>query len=152
MKRIVIITAMLGLIVSGQSMASQCSVVTTAMSFGGYDPLSPLPTATTSTISVTCQTPDRFPQLVTLQLSPGNSGTPAQRFLSGVGGGTLLYNIYLDAGMGQVLGDGSAGSVTPSNQLSRSTPWTLTLYGRIPPLQNVPAGLYSDSLTATIFW
>lgn len=155
MKRIVTIAALLvllGLVAPDQGRASQCSVATAAMSFGGYDPLSPVATATTSTIAITCQTPERFPQLVTLQLSSGNSGTPAQRYLSGTGGSTLLYNIYLDAGMAQVLGDGSAGSTTPTRQVTRSTPWTLTIYGRIPPLQNIPAGLYSDALTATILW
>jgi len=156
-KRIVTITAMLvmlGLSVPGHSRASQSNVTTNAINFGGYDPLSLQPTATSSTISITGQAPDRFLQPVTLRLSPRNSETPAQRFPAGVDGGTLRYNLYLAAGMAQVLADGSAGLVTPSQQLSRPTPWTLNLCGRIPPLQNIPASLYSNAnaLTVTIPW
>jgi len=147
-----VLVLLLLLIATGDLAASQCSVATTPLSFGGYDPLSSTATATTASIAITCQTPERFPQQVTLQLSAGASGTPAQRTMTSVGGNVLLYNIYLDAGMAQVLGDGTAGSTTPSRQVSRNTPWNLTLYGRIPPLQNLPAGAYSDTLTATILW
>jgi spore coat protein U-like protein len=132
--------------------AAQCNVVTTPLSFGGYDPLNPAATTSTATININCQTADKNPQIVTLQLSAGASGTPAQRTLNRIGGGTLLYNIYLNAGQGQVLGDGSAGSAAPTRSVSRNLPWSMTIYGNIPGRQNVPVGVYSDTLTATILW
>lgn len=136
----------------GSAVAAQCNVVTAPLNFGGYDPLAPTATTTTTTINITCHTPDRNPQAVILQLSAGSSGTPAGRTLTRVGGGTLNYNLYLNAGLGQVLGDGTAGSTAPSASVSRNAPWNLTVYGQIPARQNVPAGAYSDTLTATILW
>jgi len=133
--------------------ATQCSVTTTPLSFGNYDPFSSVPLSTSSSISITCQTPDKKPQIVTLMLSAGSSGSPSQRMLVNPSGtGSLLYNIFTSPSGGQILGDGTASSASLNREVSRSTPWQVSLYGVILPLQNVPPGAYSDSLTATILW
>jgi spore coat protein U-like protein len=50
-----------------------------------------------------------------------------------------------------VWGDGSAGTSTvPLRKVNRNRPATTTIYGRIPPGQNVSVGAYSDSVTVTI--
>jgi spore coat protein U-like protein len=129
--------------------AAQCNVVTSAMSFGAYDPLAATPADTTTTIGISCRT--KKPQIVTIQVSGGNSGTPAMRNLLN-GGSVLVYNLFSNPGRSQVIGDGTGGSTTLTRTVDRNNPWDLTLYGRIPALQVIPAGLYSDSLVATILW
>lgn len=59
----------------------------------------------------------------------------------------VRYGLYHDAGRslpwGQSAGDTLAGSGTGALD-------TRTVYGRVPSGQNVPAGIYSDTITATI--
>jgi spore coat protein U-like protein len=66
------------------------------------------------------------------------------------GSDRLAYNFYADPGGAAVWGDGSGGTVTMSARVMKNTPWTVTLYGRVPPGQDVSAGSYSDMLTITI--
>jgi spore coat protein U-like protein len=50
-----------------------------------------------------------------------------------------------------VWGDGSAGTSTVLlRKVNRNRPVTTTIYGRIPPGQNVSVGTYSDAVTVTI--
>jgi len=137
------------LIVPASGYAAQCNVVTSAMSFGAYDPLSATPADTTTTVSISCN--PKKPQIVTIQISGGNSGTPAMRNLLN-GSSVLVYNLFSNPGRSQVIGDGTGGSTTLTRSVDRTSPWNVTLYGRIPALQVIPAGLYSDSLVATILW
>jgi spore coat protein U-like protein len=59
----------------------------------------------------------------------------------------------MDAGCSAVWGDGSAGTQRYFNaDPPNNTNIVLTIYGRIPPLQDVSAGAYSDTITATINW
>ena len=62
------------------------------------------------------------------------------------GSATLNYQLYSDAARTTVWGDDTYG-----NSVSTSgTDVDLSVYGRIPGQQNVPAGSYSDVLTITI--
>lgn len=139
---------------AGSALAAQCNVTATPISFGLYDPLATVPTDTTGTINVTCRTPPRRPpQVVTIQLTAGNSGNFAQRSMtSATGGASLLYNLFTDPSMATAFGDGTGGSATLTSTVDRATPWTVTIYGRMPALQPVPPSTYSDMLTVTILW
>lgn len=143
--------AILFLLIPVAGFTTQCNVTTSAMSFGGYDPLATVPSDTTTTISISCQTPPKKQQIVTLQVSAGNSGSPAMRSLTS-GAASLLYNLYSNPGRSQVIGDGTGGSSTLTRTVDRTNPWDVTLYGRIPALQVVPPGSYNDSLVVTILW
>jgi spore coat protein U-like protein len=63
----------------------------------------------------------------------------------------LDYNLFRDNGRTSIWGDGTGGS---SSQfilfLIANTPRILTVYGRIPPGQDVSVGQYSDVLTVTV--
>lgn len=139
---------------AGTSLATQCDITVTPVNFGFYDPLSPVPLDTTGTINVTCQTPAQLPQTVALQLTAGSSGSFAQRSMTPASGGPyrLYYNLYSAPSMSTVIGDGSGGSSTLTNTVHRTAPWNITLYGRMPQQQQVPAGVFTDTLTATILW
>ena len=68
------------------------------------------------------------------------------------GSNTLNYNLYRDAARTTIWGDGSGG--TSFFQVSvlplLPTSGTVTVYGRIPALQDAHTGSYSDSIVATI--
>lgn len=143
--------AILILTANGHVQAAQCNITSVPLNFGAYDPMSAVPLSATGSFNISCK-PNKKTFNISLQLTPGNSGSYSPRSMASAGGGSLLYNIYANASHTAVFGDGSGGSVTMSQSVTRQTPWTATFYGRIPALQNVTPGLYSDLLTATILW
>ena len=137
---------------TGIAQAGQCNITTTPLNFGVYDPLAATTLQSNGSLAISCRL--KAANTVTVTLTSGTSGSYAQRSMSAttVPAGTLLYNIYLDSGLTTVLGDGSGGSGSLSQVVDKTTPWNLTIYGAIPPLQNIPAGSYLDTITATILW
>ena len=148
-----LVTALLLVFIAETGYAFQCSVTTTPVNFGFYDPLSSSDCNSTGGITVTCNAPAQNPAVpVTLSLSAGSSGSFAMRRMASVSGGNLNYNLYSDAAKTTIMGDGSGGSVILSNVISKLAAWNVTIYGRIQAGQNVVPGVYSDSITATIVW
>ena len=134
--------------------AQSCTVSATAAAFGPYSPASPLPTDTTASIQLSCQS--ATPRLVTYQvaLSPGTSGTYAGRSLRS-GSGALGYQIYGNLPRTAVWGDGTGGTVTVGGSvLAAAVPVVQgqTAYARIPPRQNVPPGAYADTVVVSVTW
>jgi spore coat protein U-like protein len=162
MKTLVTLSAVLLMLLgplpaAAQSAPGRCDVTASGLNFGGYDVFALSPTDTTGTISVTCTVPPghpQGPQTVTISLSPGGSGSFIQRRMQLLGGDTyqLNYNLYTNPGASSIWGDGSGGSQTLTNMVDRDNPWHATIFGRIPPGQNVRIGQYSDSITVTIEW
>jgi spore coat protein U-like protein len=136
--------------------ASSCNFTSTpGMAFGAYDDSSATPDDTTTSVVVQCfRIGGPADVTVTLQLGPSaTSGSIAPRRMA-FGANRLDYNLYRDSGRSQVWGQttgSDTGSITITgipNLGNRSG--TLVIYGRIPALQNVPAGAYSDSLQMTV--
>jgi spore coat protein U-like protein len=87
-----------------------------------------------------------------ISISTGGSGTYGTRRMSGPGS-LLAYNLFLDATHQTVWGDGSGGSQPLiHNNIVIYVNYTATIYGRIPPLQSVGLGTYSDSPVVTVEW
>lgn len=133
----------------------QCTIRSTPVTFGNYDVFSQGPSDTTATLTIACSAPV-VKATVTLSASSA-SGTFNPRRMRREGGKDFLdYNLYSDPARTTILGDGSGG--TTLIRLRRPTgppqPWseTVMIYGRIPGGQDVPAGTYIDTLTATIDW
>ena len=127
-----------------------CNVSVGPLSFGPYDPLSPAGATTSGVISVSCnQTP---PPVVTIQIGPSavSGGFFPRRMQRAGGSETLDYNLYVDAGLGAVWGDGTAGTATQSSRVTQNKAWNVTIYGSMPGLQDVPPGDYTDSIGITI--
>lgn len=131
--------------------AAQCNITATPLNFGAYDPLSSVPLNSTGSFNISCN-PNKQTFNIVLQLTAGNSGSYALRSMTSGSGSTLNYNIFANASQTAVLGDGSGGSVSLTQTVTRQAPWTVTFYGQVPALQNVIPGLYTDILTATILW
>jgi spore coat protein U-like protein len=82
-------------------------------------------------------------------LSTGSSGTFAPRALRN-GTDQLAYNLFRDAALTSVWGDGTGGtSVFFKTNPHPIKPVVLTIYGRIPSLQDVGAGSYADTIIVT---
>lgn len=146
------VVAVLGL--AGPGHAFKCNVNVTGVNFGGYDVFSATPRDATGRINIDCNIPPQNPHAplaVTVTISPGNSGSFAQRQLQGPGT-PLSYNLYTTPSFSTVWGDGSSGSHFPTTFITRDTPWTGIVYGRIPARQNVQPGLYGDLLIVTVEW
>ena len=137
--------------------AVSCNVSAPGVAFGGYDPYSTSALLGTGTITFTCSLssgdgPTDINYLISL--STGRSNTYVQRQMQG-SSDLLGYNLYTAATLGSVWGNGTGGSSTVSGSL-KLTPGQPTkqaqntVYGRIPALQDVGVGSYSDNITVTV--
>jgi spore coat protein U-like protein len=155
-------TALLGIaIVFGVAPLAQavvvfsCTVSTTPISFGTYNPLSAGGDASTGSWSVICTATGSGSATVTgtLSLSTGRSGSYASRYML-AGTNKLMYNVYLDPGYTVVLGNGTGGSVAPTETgtVTAGQQYQVngTMYGLIPAAQNAAPGAYSDTLVVTV--
>jgi spore coat protein U-like protein len=132
-----------------------CTVSASAIAFGNYNPLSSTGDSAVGSWSVICNAIGSGSATVagTLTLSTGSSGTYAARTMKS-GTHALQYNIYLTPSHAQIMGDGSAGTFAPSDSgtVTAGQVYQVTgsLYGFMPPSQDVPAGSYSDSIVVTV--
>lgn len=150
---------------SHMAMAERCSVQVTALPFATYTTLQPTSKTVSSPINIQCTTNPAdekkgvFAQLG-LSLGQNANGSVLQRSMSN-GQDRLYYNVYKDAGFQTIFGDGngqgSTFSVCLDSQVCGNSPTnttqpdlTLTMYGAIPPKQDVTPGSYTDSLLLTI--
>lgn len=125
------------------------------IAFGSYDILSPTPTDSLTNIVVTCDR-DGGQANVTVVVGLGTGGgssVTARRLTLAGGGDSLGYGLFSDSGRSSVWGDSSgidtvARALAVPNKSSASV--TFTVYGRIPALQDVAAGLYTDSVQVTL--
>lgn len=127
-----------------------CNVSTTSVNFGSYDVFSASPLDATGSITVTCNQRTR----VTIAIGPSpNSGGFDPRMMKLTTGSDLFeYNLYVDSNRTQIWGDGSGNTYTNSRRVRRNRPWVNIVYSRIPPLQDVSAGIYNETLTVAITW
>jgi spore coat protein U-like protein len=130
------------------TVARNCLISATNLAFGNYDPVeahATNPLDGTSTISVAC-TRGSSNVWVGLNLGANASGSTRQMISSG---NYLQYELYVDNTYTPVWGStqvaGNTWPVFPSR-----APVTRTVYGRIPGGQDVPAGSYADTITATV--
>jgi spore coat protein U-like protein len=125
-----------------------CTINTTPVAFGAYNVFSASAADGTGQITYRC-TPPR-PPLVRIELGKGGSSTfnPRQMRQSSE---ILNYNLYLDSTRSTIWGDGTGGTqvYTQANPLPNQN-ISVNVFGRIPPGQDVSAGTYTNTVTATI--
>ena len=131
-----------------------CTISVIGMEFGSYDGNNPAPLDGYSSTTINCRPLPGEGQIreAIITISKGSSPQFIPRQMMGPGG-TLDYNLYMDATRQTVWGDGSGGTeflFVNNPQPNRDI--TFTIYGRVDPLQAVSAGRYQDSLTVTIFF
>ena len=137
--------------------AADCTITTTGVAFGVYDPTLASPTDSVGDVTVRCSYVSGGATRInyTVALSAGGSGDPALRQLR-AGPAVLNYNLFDDATRTRVWGNGTGGSALVSGALVVNPGAFSTrtvshpIYGRIPPLQAVDAGQYSDTVLVTL--
>ena len=133
------------LLLAGDARADECSISSTSVNFGSYNVFSSSPTDSTGSVTFRCNgnTPSLW-----ISLSRGNSSSFSSRTLAR-GSEVLLYNLYLDAARTSVWGDGTSGTSAPVGPQGNTT---LNVFGRVPPLQDVSAGTFSDTVMVTFYF
>jgi spore coat protein U-like protein len=127
------------------SVVANCRLTVPSLAFGIYDPLvanAAQPSDVAAIVTVTCTRNTG----ASLSFDTGLHG--AQRSMSGHGAEGLHYDIYRDSAHLQIWGQGSDAIHLTSKGTNQ--PQQLTVFGRIPPRQEVEPGAYSDVLTAAV--
>ncbi|MEW6186547.1 MAG: spore coat U domain-containing protein [Thermodesulfobacteriota bacterium] len=129
---------------------ADCNFITvTDVNFGVYDTLVGTNNDSTGSLRVSCTTFD----IITTSIgpSPNSGGFNPRSMLNTATGELLNYNLYTTSARTTIWGDGSAGTSRLVNIIwSGGSSFTRTIYGRIPPGQDVGIGLYGDLLVITI--
>ena len=123
-----------------------CTISASGINFGTYSVFSATPDDAMGTVTVDCTNADNN---VSVTFSAGASGTFAARTMK-KGAEALSYNIFAEASRTTVVGDGTSGSVYFFSAHPGNPPQTITLYGRIPALQDVSIGSYTDTVLASV--
>lgn len=127
---------------------TNCRVIVPPLSFGAYDPLAAnalQPADASVDLTVSCTRNTSASVSFDFGLHPAN-GTG--RGMNGPSADVLQYQIYRDAARSQIWAQGSDSYRILTHGVS--SPDQLTVFGRIPPRQEVEPGAYTDVLTATV--
>lgn len=138
--------------------AATCSVSTSGIAFGAYNPIQAVPVDSAGSMIVSCTKGalDALPMTVnyTVDLSRGNSSSYASREMTS-SSRKLYYDLYRDALRIAVWGDSSGGTVNVPGMLQLQAPLgtasgSHAIYGRIFGSQNAVPGAYADSIVVTV--
>jgi len=132
-----------------------CSVTSSGVAFGVYNPTSPSPLTGTGQVAVTCTD---YLVSVQVDLDDGGAGGFANRYMNS-GAEKMFYNLYTDSGYTTIFGDGTGGT----SDVTCLTGWvsggcsgifsltaTQRIYAQVPAGQNIAVGSYSDTIRVTI--
>lgn len=125
---------------------SNCVIATSNLAFGQYDPLAQNATqelSASANVTMLCTRSTS----AALSLDSGRNPIGASRNLAGTSQ-HVSYQLFRDAGRTQEWGGGVSGIQFISEGVRK--PQQVTLYGRIPPGQEVVSGMYTDVVTATV--
>jgi len=129
------------------SVSANCTVTTSAMSFGSVDSLSGAAVDGTGGLTVTCTNGTAW--TAAAGVGSGSGAAFSGRQMSS-GSNLLGYNLFTDSGRATVWGDGSASTATIGNTGTGSAQ-AVTVYGRIAAGQtSVQPGSYSDTVAVTV--
>lgn len=121
--------------------AATCTVSASGIAFGGYDPFVNQDVDSVANVSVNCDATTSY----SIALSTGTGSYDSRVMTSGIH--QLLYNLYIDATLTTVWGDGTGHSAMVSDTQAVANH---TVYGRIPARQDAYVGTYSDTIVITL--
>ena len=129
------------------TVANGCTITTTPLAFGAYDPV--VANATTGLsgtggVVITCTKS----AITHIGLGLGSNALASVRRMV-LGTDFLNYELYQDAAHGTVWGTVGAAMLSPVAAPSKAAR-TFSVYGLVPPAQDVAAGSYTDSVVATV--
>lgn len=129
------------------SVANGCTIATTPLAFGAYDPIVTnltAPLAGTGGVVITCT--KNAVTHIGLGLGANASGSVRRMIL---GTEFLTYELYLEAAHTTIWGTVGAAMLAPPAAPSKAAR-TFSVYGLVPGAQDVAAGTYTDSVIATV--
>lgn len=133
------------------TVSNNCTITTSAVAFGAYDPIvanASTPRDAAGTVTVTC-TSGAVTKITLGQGVNFNTGStdaaPNRRMINGAN--FLSYAIYQETGRTTAWGNTALTGVAHTGT---GTETAISVYGRIPAAQNVPAASYSDTVVATV--
>ena len=149
MKRISMFLGLVLLGYTGTAWSQECRVTVSPMNFGNYRPLFGAPLDTTAKINVTCERGVPFTVKLARDQFSGRRGDHQRHLVASDGGKNLRFGLYRDSARQEVWGDGTGRTFVVTGT-GTGRPVSLTVYGRIPARQNVPAELYSDDIIVIV--
>ena len=144
----VVTLAVLGCLVTPGVAVAACTISASGVSFGSYNVFSNTPLDASGSVTYQCSP---LAVNVQIQLNRGAAASFSPRLMR-QGSATLAYNLYTDAARTIVWGDGTGGTQVYSALAAALIDIIVPVYGRVPARQNVQAGPYSDTITATILF
>jgi spore coat protein U-like protein len=130
--------------VSTSGFVPTCIIGAGTLAFGNYDPAganAAAPLDASGTFQVACTRNASY----TVGLGAGSFAAGAARRMAN-GTARLGYELYADAARTAVW----SGTATTGGTAASIAPIALTVYGRVPAGQTVPAGAYADTVQSTI--
>lgn len=141
------------LVPSASALARGCTATLSGVNFGAFNTVDAVAPAA-QTLRIRCQGAGNYNVVVAFSIG---SGSFAARTMRSPGSSDAVpFNLYADAAHTEVLGDGSAGTVTlgPSTFRLRGRQVggaTFSVYPYLPGLQNVAPGSYASApITVTV--
>jgi spore coat protein U domain-containing protein, fimbrial subunit CupE1/2/3/6 len=126
---------------------SNCVIATSNLAFGQYDPLvqnANQELSASANVTMLCTRSTN----AAVTLDGGRHSIGDSRSLAG-SSQHVSYELFRDAGRTQKWGDEVSGGMRFVSE-GIHKPQQVTLYGRIPPGQEVISGMYTDVVTATV--
>jgi spore coat protein U-like protein len=131
--------------------AMTCTITSTSgVKFGSYDSRQVSPLDSTGLVAYRCENVTAADRVM-IHLSRGDSGRYLPRAMLRRGF-RLEYNLFLDAARTLVWGDGTSGTSAYSARPANGDTTSVTIYGRIPPRQNVRPDVYGDVIIVTVLY
>ena len=134
---------------------NNCTVSSSSISFGNYDPTNGAGLSAQGTISAKCTKGDAVSVALNQGANPAPGSTPLAplRRMTNGASNYLPYHIYIAAPPSkQEWGTGAAGKNQPMAQIASgvNVPVVFTTYGSLPAGTNVPVGDYTDIVVAVV--
>jgi spore coat protein U-like protein len=123
--------------------ADTCTVTSSGLQFGAYDPASSSAALGAGTIVVSCGKGGTTAQV---SLSAGRSGNASNRVMGSPAGEALAYQLYVDAART----NSWTSDLVRTAKMGPDLKDTVSVYGAIFAGQDVGVGSYGDSITITI--
>jgi spore coat protein U-like protein len=144
---LIVLTAGAAGLLAAPAAEAACTISTTAVTFGTYNVFQGAPTDAAGQVTFRCTTFE-FAIRIDLDRGGASSFNPRQMRQSSE---TLSYNLYRDASRSTIWGDGTGGTQSHVQFfIFGNQNVNVPVYGRIPAGQDVSAGLYTNTVTATI--
>lgn len=128
------------------NVAPNCRIAISNLAFGQYDPLAQHSTAqldAAAEVTMVCTRSSR----ASVYIDFGRNAVGSSRSLASTTTQHVSYQLYRDSGRTKEWGGGDSLQFVSTGV---HKPQELTLYGRIPPGQEVASGVYTDVVTATV--